>query len=100
MLRIVPEGGPPRETRLRLHGRVVGPWVEELHRVCTEVLSGSHRLSLDLGEVSFLDRQGVQLVLALGARRDVALVNCSGFVAEQLRAGRPARGQAEEGRSC
>ena len=71
-------------TILELAGRVVGPWVDELSRSCERVLAIGGTLSVDLGQVSFVDRDGVQLLKRLRAR-DVALVNCSPFVAEQLK---------------
>jgi anti-anti-sigma regulatory factor len=72
-------------TRLELAGRVVGPWVDELSRSCEHVLGIGGALTVDLGQVSFVDRDGVQFLKRLRAR-DVALVNCSSFVAEQLKA--------------
>ncbi len=70
---------------LSLEGQVVGPWVEELRHACEPILARGARLSLDLARVSFVSREGVQLLWALGDRR-VALLHCSGFVAEQLKA--------------
>ncbi len=69
---------------LELAGRVVGPWVDELSRSCERILGIGGTLSVDLGEVSFVDRDGVEFLQRLRAR-DVALVNCSPFVAEQLK---------------
>jgi anti-anti-sigma regulatory factor len=51
------------------------------------VLRVGAALRVDLGGVSFIDREGVELLLRLRGR-DVALVNCTPFVAEQLKAGR------------
>jgi anti-anti-sigma regulatory factor len=70
---------------LELAGRVVGPWVDELSRSCESVLRIGGALTVDLGQVSFVDRDGVQFLKRLRAR-DVALVNCSPFLAEQLKA--------------
>ena len=70
-------------TTLELAGRVVGPWVDELSRSCERALAIGGALSVDLAQVSFVDREGVQFLKRLRAR-DVALVNCSPFVAEQL----------------
>jgi anti-anti-sigma regulatory factor len=69
---------------LELAGRVVGPWVHELSRSCERVLGIGGALTVDLGQVSFVDRDGVQFLKRLRAR-DVALVNCSPFIAEQLK---------------
>jgi anti-anti-sigma factor len=79
------EGGA---TCLRLEGRVTGPWVEELRRVCTKTLGNNRHstehLVIDLAGVSFLDAAGIALFHELAARR-VLFTNCSSFVAEQLR---------------
>ena len=72
---------------LELAGRVVGPWVAELNRSCEQALGVGGTLSVDLRGVSFVDREGVELLLRL-RRRHVSLINCSPFVAEQLKAGR------------
>jgi hypothetical protein len=69
---------------LRLEGRVVGPWVEELRRACEGVLDAGAMLALDLSEVSFVDRNGVELVRSL-RNQNVTLLNCSPFVTEQLK---------------
>jgi ABC-type transporter Mla MlaB component len=74
-------GGP----RLRLEGKVIGPWVEELRRSCERLLAPGATLTLDLSEVSFLDGSGITLLQSLTDRR-VRLLNGSTFVAEQLRA--------------
>lgn len=70
---------------LSLEGHLIGPWVEELRRLSEPILAGGGELTLDLSEVSFVDRNGVELLQSL-RQRHVALVNCSHFVAELLRA--------------
>jgi anti-anti-sigma regulatory factor len=70
---------------LQLAGRVAGPWVGELSRSCERVLAVGGTLSVDLREVTFVDRAGLDFLRDL-RRRHVALVNCSPFVAEQLKA--------------
>lgn len=72
---------------LQLAGRVAGPWVGELSRSCERILGVGGSLSVDLREVTFVDRAGVEFLRSLRGRR-VALVNCSPFVAEQLKAPR------------
>ena len=69
---------------LELAGRVAGPWVDELSRSCERILSIGGTLSVDLRAVSFVDRDGVEFLQRLRGRA-VALVNCSPFVAEQLK---------------
>jgi RNA polymerase sigma-70 factor, ECF subfamily len=92
MLKLVLDEKSNGTATLFLEGRVIGPWVEELGRACEPVLASGQELYLDLSGVSFLGRDGVALLLELRDRR-VALLHCSAFVAEQLKAD-----QAEEGR--
>jgi len=70
---------------LRLEGQVVGPWVAQLRNSCDNVLNEGRPLRLQFGEVEFLDQNGVVLMSNLQSR-GVALVDCSPFVAEQLKA--------------
>jgi anti-anti-sigma regulatory factor len=69
---------------LRLEGRIVGPWVDELRRSSAVHAGRPGELVLDLARVSFLDASGVALIRDL-AGRGVRVVNSSPFVAEQLR---------------
>ena len=85
MLRISHVESPDRAVILRLEGQVIGPWVDELNRSCEGVLATGASVILDLSEVWFVDRSGVELVRSLANRR-VAVSNCSRFVAEQLKA--------------
>jgi anti-anti-sigma regulatory factor len=84
VLRIELLDGNNGTTTLELAGRVVGPWVDELSRSCESVLAIGGTLSVDLGQVSFVDRDGVEFLKRLRAR-NVTLVNCTPFVAEQLK---------------
>jgi hypothetical protein len=85
MLKIeITEGASGRPT-LHLEGRLVGPWVEELGRASAPILARGSALSLDLSAVSFVGQDGIRLLQSLRDRR-VALLNCSSFVAEQLKA--------------
>jgi len=83
MLKIVVETVPGNGT-LRAEGRLIGPWVDELKRSCEDVLIAGAKLSIDLSDVSFVDRDGVELLQSLRSRH-VELVNCSSFVTEQLK---------------
>jgi hypothetical protein len=88
MLRIVALGRTGDEARLSLEGRIIGPWVDELRRSCEQILATGGALSLDLGEVAFVERDGVRLLKDL-ADGGVAMVNCPAFVREQLKASSP-----------
>ena len=85
MLRIVSAGNGHGATTLVLEGRLTGPWVGELRDSCQAALDSATPLILDLGKVTFIDREGIELLRMLADRR-AQLTNCSPFVAEQLRA--------------
>ena len=84
MLKIVALGNSHDATTLMLEGRLIGPWVEELRHSCENALGATTRLILDLGRVTFIDREGIELLRKL-ADRHAQVTNCSPFVAEQLR---------------
>jgi len=69
---------------LKLEGRVVGPWVGELKKASERVLDAYRTLKLDLTDVSYVDRDGVKLLLTLQHNR-VIIEGCSPFVTEELR---------------
>jgi hypothetical protein len=72
---------------LRLEGRIIDRWVEELSRSCEPILAERRRLILDLAGVRFLDREAITLLWNL-KRRQVSFVNCSQFVANKLQSPR------------
>ena len=84
MLRILAEGLPDQDVTLRLDGLVAGRWVEVLRESCEVALNRGVRLTLDLANVSFVDREGGALLRSL-RERQVDVVNASLFVAEQIR---------------
>jgi ABC-type transporter Mla MlaB component len=69
--------------RLQVEGWLVGPWVEELHRLSDQALAESGTLSLDLEKLWYADMNGVALLRDF-ARQDVTYVNCSPFIQQQL----------------
>jgi ABC-type transporter Mla MlaB component len=84
MLKISEPGTPNHSVTLKLEGRVVGPWVEELRRVCEPILTKDCSLKLDLTEVSYVDAEGVAMLNGFKAR-GVKLKNCSPFVEQQIK---------------
>jgi hypothetical protein len=85
VLRIAAAARPGSVATLRLEGRVIGPWVDELRRACQRALVTGSQLSLDLHDVAFVDRAGLELLRNL-VDGGVAVVNCPPFVHEQLQA--------------
>ena len=82
--RVIEEGAP---VVLKVHGRLIGPWVEELRQACERVGATAGHAVVDLEGVSFVDREGVELLRTLASGR-FTLRHGSAFVVEQLRAGR------------
>ena len=54
MLKIVRKENSTETPILDLEGQVIGPWVQELDRVCEPILARGAGLSLDLSSVSFV----------------------------------------------
>jgi ABC-type transporter Mla MlaB component len=69
---------------LRLEGRAVGALVAEVIDACERYLSKGSRLTLDLADLSFADREAIALLQVLKSR-GVALTNCSPFLKEELK---------------
>ena len=84
MLKIQADGRTGQDVTLWLDGLVAGRWVEVLRESCEVALNRSVRLTLNLANVSFVDREGGVLLRSL-IDRQVGLVNVSPFVAEQIR---------------
>lgn len=96
MLKIVLAESSSATPTLRLEGLVIGPWVDELNGLCERCLARGARPILDLSEVSFVDREGIELLRDLELR-GVAFLNCSPFVAEQLKAVATVEGEDDNG---
>ena len=84
MLKISIVSDSDQAIQFQLEGKLVGPWVEELQRLSDEALSHQKVVSLDLEKVWFVDPRGVTLLRDL-AKMQVAELNCSQFVSQQLK---------------
>ena len=74
----------PVSARLRVEGRLTGPWVAELQQSCdVNALSDGIELDLDIGDLSFVDVAGIELLKSLRGR-GVNLLRVSPLVAGQL----------------
>ena len=82
MLRISEQEGSA-EVRLRLEGRLVGTWADELRRTCASFQARGRRLSPDLSGVTFADTAGVALLREL-ARGEATIADCTPFLALQM----------------
>jgi hypothetical protein len=68
----------------RLEGQIRGQWVDEVRNYCERLLEDGHLVTLDVKDVSFLDRDAVTLLRQLTIK-GVRLVNRTAFLAELLR---------------
>jgi ABC-type transporter Mla MlaB component len=84
MLRISATSSADNATTLRLEGHLAGAWIVELRDACERMLDAGRQVTLDLGDVSLIERPGLDLLASL-SRRSVAFVRCSPFHEEQLR---------------
>ena len=70
---------------LKLEGKLLEPWVEELARAARRPLPEGHGpIRLDLSSVTFADEAGVRLLREL-LRQGVEIAATSAFVAALLR---------------
>ena len=69
---------------LRLEGQIIGDWISELNGVCERMLTAGRKVTLDLCDVTLIDRPGLALLASL-SQRGVALARCSPFQEAQLR---------------
>ncbi len=84
MVRISEYGSANGNRIVKLEGRVMGSCVTEVQMYCQGILSQSLTLTIDMAEVSFLDRRGVGLFKELMSQ-NVRLISCSPFLNELLK---------------
>lgn len=88
MLRISADQPTGQAATLRLDGRVVGRWVELVRKSCEAALNEDKRLTLDLRNVCFVDREGIDLLRSL-VDLQVELAHAPLFLTEQIRRATP-----------
>ena len=69
---------------LKLEGKLLEPWIGELHEACRRVSERAAVATLDLTGLSFIDAPGT-IVLRDLRRRGVQFKGCSPLVAELLK---------------
>jgi len=83
MFKVICEKEEDGVVMLRVDGRIVGPWVEELRKECKTCLAKEKRLIIDLSGVSFIDEHGVKVLNELRKGR-VEVRGCSLFLSGLL----------------
>jgi len=84
MLRFTWIAGTQVTQTIKLEGKLLGPWVDEVRNACAAGTDSSSRISLDLSDLTFVDAAGEGLLFDL-IDRGIEVVACSGYVAELLR---------------
>src|SRR4051812_50016546 len=79
MLRISVSEQEPSCRIIKLEGKLLQAWVDEVRSLCVEAEEGSLP-SLDLSGLSFVDRRGAEMLQQL-LRQGVGIHACSPFVA-------------------
>jgi anti-anti-sigma regulatory factor len=80
MLRITRLRSNDATTLLKLEGKLLEPWIEELRR---SIDDAPNSVKLDLSALTFADAAGAHALADL-LRRGVILTACSGFIAALL----------------
>jgi anti-anti-sigma regulatory factor len=75
--------------RMKLEGRIAGPWAEELSRVWVETapVLGSRKLSIDLSGVTYADEAGKKVLREVVAQTGAEIVSgtlWTQYLAEQV----------------
>ncbi|WP_447977478.1 STAS domain-containing protein [Candidatus Nitrospira bockiana] len=86
MLRISRSADDGATVSLRLEGKIHREWVALLEQECLQLSAAGKRVVLDLLQVSYIDREGVDLVRKM-RQGSVRLVNCPAFLQALLRGG-------------
>ena len=84
MLKISADEAVGEPILLRLDGQIAGRWVNLLRGTCEVWLKNGSRVVMDLKNVSFADREGIELLRNL-ADRGVEILNAVPFIFEQIR---------------
>lgn len=77
MLRITKMSDNDHLVYLKVEGRVVGDWVDELDRACGSCLSQKKKVILDVSDVTYIDRRGVDVLKGLLTERVAAVRGAS-----------------------
>ena len=68
---------------LKLEGRIIGQWANELREECEMWLAKGRKAVLDLSGIIFIDEQGIEILKTM-KQNGVNLIGCSLFLSELL----------------
>lgn len=84
MLRITAVQNEGAPTVLKIEGKLLEPWIGELHEACRKTFGLSVPATLDVAGLSFVDAPGTIALRDL-LRRGATLRGCSPLIAELLK---------------
>lgn len=84
MLRISTIQNEGTSVVLRLEGKLLEPWIDELQHACRAACERATSATLDLAGLSFVDTPGTIALRDL-ERRGLRLIGCSPLIAELLK---------------
>jgi anti-anti-sigma regulatory factor len=84
MFRITRIADDETSVTLRVEGRLVGRWIDELESECERCMVVRRRVNLDLSGVTFVDDRGIEALRSMGGDR-VELIRCSLFLSGLLK---------------
>lgn len=79
MLRITRVAESPSQVTLKLEGRIVSAWVALLEGECLAGLCERGRVILDVAEVTFIDRRGLEMLRRIMSSQ-LQIINASALV--------------------
>ena len=85
MLRITRQPIGESSVQLKLEGKLLEPWIEEMQRSISDSQSN---IQLELSALTFADAAGIEALAKL-IRAGAVLTTCSGYVAALLQAEKP-----------
>jgi anti-anti-sigma regulatory factor len=83
MLRITRIESSPSHVLLNAEGQIVAEWVALPEGECRKLLEADQRVVLDLGAVTYLDRDAIHVLRTLNAG-NLSFSNCSPLIEELL----------------
>ena len=86
MLRITRVAESPSHVTLKLEGRIVSDWVSVLERECLTWLQETRQVILEVAEVTFIDRSGLEMLRRIISPQ-LQIINASALIEELLQRG-------------
>jgi ABC-type transporter Mla MlaB component len=83
MLRVTRIDSHTNQSIIKLEGKLLSPWVNEVRAACKAAQKNAGQAQLDLSHLTYVDMEGSRLLAELRAD-GTELTNCSNYVATLL----------------